>query len=216
MLVAAALAVGACGARAYARLAAPYYALAARAIALAHPWQIERVRITSQSAPGAVLQLEGAVRRRADDAQPAARLVSQLQLAALVQSPVIFWSVLLAWSAPTRRRRVTLLLTGLPVFLGLEAATTVCQLLTPFAYASAVLAGESPTTLWLRWSNFLEEGGRVGLALAAALCAVALAAAIGSRAAHRAHRAQRQPAPTSGWPSTLAPRSAGRERWHPH
>jgi len=67
-------------------------------------------------------------------------------------------------------------LVGIPVFLGLEAATTVCQLLSPLAYGSAVLTGDaSPLTWWDRWSRFLENGRRIALAVTAATLAVAAA-----------------------------------------
>jgi hypothetical protein len=63
------------------------------------------------------------------------------------------------------------------VFVLLEAATTVCQLMNPLAYASAVLAGErDPLTAWECWSRFLEDGGRVGLAVVAAALVAAGAA----------------------------------------
>jgi hypothetical protein len=96
-------------------------------------------------------------------------------VAAVAQSPVLFWSVLLAWPTPRRRQRLQLLLLGIPLFLALEAATSVCQLLTPFADVSAALSGHAEqTSAWEYWSRFLEEGGRVVLGLGAALCVVVL------------------------------------------
>lgn len=175
IIATAALATGALGARSYARLAAPYYAMVARLVCRSHAWQIDGVQVVSQSGPGAVLQLTGTVRQRSDDPLPAARLVSKLQVAAVTQSPVIFWSVLLAWPMRGWRQRLKLLLLGVPMLLALEAATSVCQLLTPFAYVSALLSGHANhTSGWEHWSRFLEEGGRVVLALGAALCVVAL------------------------------------------
>jgi hypothetical protein len=175
IVAAAALTVGTLGARSYVRLAIPYYDAVARLTALWHPWQIEAVQIAARSGRDEVLELTGTVRRRIDDPQPAARLVAKLQIAAAVEAPVIFWCVLLGWPVTGRWRRLNLLLAGLPMFLALEAATTVCQLLAPLAYASAVLAGATdPVTAWEHWSRFLEAGGRVVLALGAALCAVAM------------------------------------------
>ena len=176
-----ALAIGTAGARSYARLAAPYYRFVAEVLADGRPWQVVSVDVRpSASGPGWVLALVGLVREFSTDRAPAAKLVSKLQVAAVAESPVIFWTILLVWPAGAGRERLSRLALGIPVFLLLEAATTVCQLMNPLAYASAVLAGEpDPVTPWEHWSRFLEEGGRVVLALAVA---AVTATAVGSRA----------------------------------
>ena len=93
----------------------------------------------------------------------------------MIEGPLIYWSLLLAWPAPWRLRAARLLL-GIPLFLGLEAATTVCQLLNGFAETSAILAGAGdPVTAWERWSRFIESGGRDVLAVCAALLTIAVA-----------------------------------------
>ncbi|HEY4445722.1 MAG TPA: hypothetical protein VGN30_15680 [Steroidobacteraceae bacterium] len=175
-----ALSIGAIGAEPYAKLAAPYYTVAARWIAEGRPWQVAGIDVApNRSGPGSVLRLTGFVRQRADDAQPAANLISKLQVAAVVESPLIFWTVLFLWPVASCRRRVALLALGVPVFLGLEGATTVCQLINPLAYGSAVLAGGSdPVTPWEHWSRFLEAGGRVALAVGAALLVVAIVGSV--------------------------------------
>jgi hypothetical protein len=173
----AALALGTLFAEAYTRLAIPYYSLVAHWIGAEHSWQITGLDIApNESGPGAVLRLSGALPGSDGDAQPAAILTSKLQVAAVVESPVIFWACLLMWPVSSSRERLALLALGLPMFLGLEAATTICQLLGPFAYGSAVLGGEpDPVTLWERWSRFLEGGGRIALALCSAMLAIAVA-----------------------------------------
>lgn len=182
--VSAALVVGALVAESYARAAIPYYTLVARWIAAEHPWTIVSMDVSEHLGRGAILQMVSTVRAHIDDPAPAARLVAKLQVAAVVESPLIFWSVLLMWPCTEYRQRLLGLLTGIPVFLALEVATTVCQLLTPLAYASAVLAGKSVSvTLWEHWSRFLEEGGRVTVALVAALCTIALVGGIDRAAA---------------------------------
>lgn len=170
-----ALVIGMSGAESYARLAAPYYATVARIIARGHPWSISRVEVANdERSHGSVLRLMGEVRAANDDPGPAAMIRARLQVGAVIQIPILFWTLLLAWPTPTIARRVALLAVGLPVFLGLEAATTVCQLLNPLAYASAVLAGTpNPVTLWEGWSRFIESGGRFVLALCAALITIA-------------------------------------------
>jgi hypothetical protein len=110
----------------------------------------------------------------ANAAQPAATLIGRVQAGAAIEGPLIFWTLLLAWPAQARRRSA-LLLIGVPVFLGLEAATTVCQLLNGFAEASAIIAGSGSMTGWERWSRFIESGGRDVLAVCAALLTVASA-----------------------------------------
>jgi hypothetical protein len=171
-----ALAVGAIGAKPYARWAAPYYQVVAEIIAEGRPWQIVDVEVTSLgSSPGAILRLKGVVREFSGAKNPAAWVVGKLQVAAVVESPLIFWTMLILWPAASYRQRLARLALGVPLFLSLEAATTVCQLLNPLAYASAVLAGDpDPLTPWDRWSRFLEAGGRVALTIAAVILTVSM------------------------------------------
>jgi hypothetical protein len=177
LTVATTLTLGALCAEPYARLALPYYGVAARLIALRHPWRIVDLTIGPDTAgPGRVVRLTGLVRERNDDPDPAAKVISRLQVGALSESPIIFWTLLLLWPATSVRQRLAFLAFGVPVFLCLEAATSVCQLLNPMAYASAVLAGGAePLTLWERWSRFIEGGGRIVLAICAAILTVTIA-----------------------------------------
>jgi hypothetical protein len=171
----AALLVGALGAEIYARLAAPYYRTAATWIARGRPWTITQVDVAPDAPrPGVFVRMHGEVRAVANAAQPAATLIGRVQAGAAIEGPLIFWTLLLAWPAQARRRGA-LLLIGVPVFLGLEAATTVCQLLNGFAEASAIIAGSGSMTGWERWSRFIESGGRDVLAVCAALLTVASA-----------------------------------------
>jgi hypothetical protein len=173
--LACALVVGTWLAIPYARIAAPYYHAVAEIIAEGRPWDIGPVEVVpSVATPGSIVRLTGFVRHYWTDATPSARLVSKIQAATVIETPLIFWTVILLWPIQSWRRRLMCLLLGIPIFLGLEAATTVCQLLNALAYASAVLSGErDPLTLWERWSRFLESGGRPVLAFGAALITVA-------------------------------------------
>ena len=93
----------------------------------------------------------------------------------VIETPLVFWTLVLLWPARTARQRVWRVAAGLPLFLALEAVTTGCQLVHPLAEASALLAGEQdPITVWEYWSRFLEAGGRFGLEVAAALLAVGI------------------------------------------
>jgi hypothetical protein len=183
------------GAKPYARLAAPCYEAVASMLALGHPWDVVSVEVAEPPGNvGALLRLRGLVYESSASLTPSFRMTGKLQVAAAAQSPLIFWTVLVLWPAGTLRRRVTTLGLGLPAFVLLEAATTVCQLMNPLAYASAVLAGtRDPVTVWECWSRFLEDGGRAGLALVAAVLTAAAAARLGlagtvpgNRAAHGA------------------------------
>lgn len=175
LVAAVTLSVGAVAAEPYAKALIPYYVAASRLIARGHPWDVASVDISHSYGPGAVLRLTGFIRRHPSDPNPVARVVSKLQVAAVAESPVVFWTLLALWPMGSVRRRCGVLLLGLPVFLALETATTVCQLLNPLAYGSAVLAGDAnPLTGWERWSRFVEGGGRVALAATAAILTVAV------------------------------------------
>lgn len=175
---AAALTFAALGARPYARLAAPCYQAIAGVLALGHPWDVVSVEVAEPpGGGGAVLRLKGLVYESAASLRPSFRMTGKLQVAAVAQGPLIFWTVLALWPAPTLRRRLLMLAVGVPIFVLLEAATTVCQLLNPLAWASAVLAGgRDPVTVWEYWSRFLEDGGRLSLALLAAVLTTVIAA----------------------------------------
>jgi hypothetical protein len=169
-----ALLVGAFGAQRYVQLAAPCYRAAAVWLASGRPWTITRVDVAEDAArPGVFVRLHGEVRRNSASARPAATCIGRVQAGAAIEGPLLFWAVLFAWPA-TVRRLGAMLLMGLPVFFGLEIATTVCQLMNGFAEASAIIGGDpDPLTGWERWSRFLESGGRDVLAVCAALLTVA-------------------------------------------
>jgi hypothetical protein len=172
----AALLVGACCAQIYVQLAAPCYRSAAVWLAQGHLWTITGVDVSEDAErPGVFIRLHGEVRAAAFTAQPSARVIGRVQAGAAIEGPLLFWTLLLAWPG-TVCRRGALLLMGIPVFLGLEVATTVCQLLSGFAEASALLAGDpSSLTGWERWSRFIESGGRDVLAVCSALLTIAVA-----------------------------------------
>jgi hypothetical protein len=122
--------------------------------------------------------MTAAVRRHREDAQPAAIVVSEVHVGAVVQLPMAFWALVLGWPIVSARQRCALLVAALPMSLLLESITTVYQLVSPFDYASRVLSGaEDPVTLWERWSRFLEAGGRLALALGGGLLLVAVVGA---------------------------------------
>jgi hypothetical protein len=171
-----AFAVGTTCAEGYARLAAHYYATIAEWIAETHPWKIISVAVArDESNHSAVLLLTGDVRRERTDSRPAVRIVSRIQVGEVIETPLVFWTILALWPAKSMRRRLGFLAVGAPVFLLLEAATTAMQLVNPMAEASAILGGDlDPLTLWERWSRFLEAGGRFVVETAGALLAVAI------------------------------------------
>jgi hypothetical protein len=182
-----ALTAGTAGARYYAQLAVPYYAGAAGLIARLHPWRVVSLKVTNDPrSHGTIVLLKGEVFRNPADPSPAAVVVSRVQVGEVVETPLIFWTVLLLWPAASTQRWSRLAM-GIPVFLVLEALTTVCQLIQPMAAASAMLAGDSdPLTLLDRWSRFLEAGGRFVMEIVAALLTIAIARSFGpSSSAHR-------------------------------
>jgi hypothetical protein len=174
-----ALVVGATCAEPYARFALLYYRAVATTIARFHPWSVVSVEVVQDpSSHSAVLQLTGEVRQHRGDRHPLALVTSSAQVGEVIETPVVYWSLLLMWPASRRGSRLRVLALGIPVFLALEAATTPAQLVYAMARATAILAGESPLTVWERWSRFLEAGGRFALETAAAFVTVALASAV--------------------------------------
>ena len=175
LIASVALVIGATCAADYARLATPYYTATAGFIARFHPWKIVDVRVTDDRASqGTILRLVGQVRRHPDDARPAAFVVSHVQVGEIIETPLVFWSLVLGWPWLSMRRYVWRIGLAIPVFLGLEVATTTCQLLYPLAEASSLLAGNPDgSSLAEAWSRFLEAGGRFALELTGALLVVA-------------------------------------------
>jgi hypothetical protein len=172
-----ALIVGATCARGYARLATPYYRIVAQALAATHPWTItDVIVINDQQSGGTVLRLTADVRRHSDDPWPAARVLSRVQVGEVIETPIVFWTLVLLWPARRPGQRLRRLAAALPVFACLEAMTTAVQLIHPLPEASALLAGEQqPLSLLERWSRFLEAGGRFALEVSGALWVVACA-----------------------------------------
>ena len=170
-----ALALGVTCAEPYARLAAPYYAAVARLLSLGHPWTIVSVEVKpGTKSPSPELQLVGEVRRRPEDPRPAGRIISHVQVGEAVETPVVFWTLLLMWPANSMRQRLIRLAIGIPIFLGVEAITTAVQLMHSMAEVSALLAGEmNPVTPWEHWSRFLEGGGQFVLACGFAILVLA-------------------------------------------
>jgi hypothetical protein len=176
LAAAAALAIGVTCAGPYARLAAPYYAVIDRLIATNHPWEITRVEVRpGKSNLTAELQLHADVFRHVGAREPAATVIGRVQVGEVIETPLVFWTLLLVWPAASNRQRLIRLVVGIPVFSGLEAITTATQLILPMAQASAMLAGDpSPVTLWDYWSRFLEAGGQFVLACGFALLVCSL------------------------------------------
>jgi hypothetical protein len=155
---------------------APYYMFIGRIVARSRPWEIREVTLNRKGpGGGAELRLVGIVRRLPEQPAPAIQAESGLNVGAIIQLPVVFWSLLIAWQADSVRHRLKRIVIGLPLFLMLETGTTVCQLIGPMAEASAYLNGNyHPVTSWELWSRFLEAGGRPVVAVVAALITIAI------------------------------------------
>jgi len=110
--------------------------------------------------PGYVLTSISDVRRRSADTRAPARTVARVQVGEAIETPLVFWALLLLWPAKSMRARLWRVGVGLPLFLGLEAVTTAVQFIYMLPEVSARLAGETdPITLLERWSRFLEAEG---------------------------------------------------------
>jgi hypothetical protein len=192
-----ALVIASTCAQLYARLAWRYYAAVDRFIAIGHPWDIVSVGVApGDVSPGSVLRLVGDVRRQASDRHPAARVVVCVQVGEAVETPLVYWTMLLLWPAASVRQRVVRCAVGLPIFLGLEAITTAVQLMHSLPEASALLAGERhPITWWERWSRFLEGGGHFVVEACTVLLTIAVAPQLQDNSAtdHRGFEVQPPP-----------------------
>jgi hypothetical protein len=167
--------------------------------------------VRDASSHSAILRLIGEVRRHREDARPLALVTGSVQVGEIIETPVIFWTLLVMWPATTRGsllRPLLMLVLGIPVFLALEAVTTPIQLVYSMARAAAILAGADPLTLWERWSRFLEAGGRFALETVAAFVTIALASAVSQLAHQRPeHRGDTLPLLRSQHPGRLARRA---------
>jgi hypothetical protein len=163
----------------YARFIAPFDAAVARLAATGHPWEVTSVEVApGRSQLTAELQLHALVRPVPVDGR-VGHVTGRVQVGEVVESAVVFWTLLVLWPAATSRERWIRMAVGIPIFLGLESATTATQLILPMAQASAILAGdEDPITIWDRWSRFLQAGGDFVVAVFAVLLTVSLAAAV--------------------------------------
>lgn len=172
-----ALGVGVTCAEPYARFAAPYYREIVRLIAISHPWEVLSVDVgPGKSNLRSELQVRAYVRRHREDLRPSAKVIGRVQVGEVIETPIVFWTLLLVWPARSIRQRLTRLAVGVPIFFGLEAMTTATQLILPMAQASAILAGDiDPLTGWDLWSRFLEAGGQFVLICGGAIVAVSIA-----------------------------------------
>jgi len=180
-----ALASGAFLERPYLACMTPIYAAASTVIARLNAWTVLDVQTTADPhSPGRVLRLRGLVANRSAPSQ-SALIISRLQVGAPLETLVVFWALLVACSLSSRRRLLLSIALGVPVFLGIEAAMTVSQLVGPLASAPQLLAGAAePMTPWEHWSRFLEAGGRVAVGITAALMTAALTEAVLGSSAH--------------------------------
>jgi hypothetical protein len=156
--------------------ATPLYRLGADWLIEGKPWQINSIEIHDATGDSRrELWMTGELKSRSWDSQPAARAESRLQLAAVMQNPVVFWLVLLLVPVASLRSRLTLLGLGVPLFLLLEIGTTSCQLVNAMVQTAAMLEGEADPLTWTeRWSRFLESGGRLVVEVCASLCCVSV------------------------------------------
>jgi hypothetical protein len=179
-----ALGAGVLLAQPFARLAAPYYAAVARLAAIGHPWKVTAVGVREgRSHLTSELTLEAEVKRSTYEDRPLARVRGRVQVGEVVETPLLFWTLLMLWPAAGNGQRLRRVLVGLPFYLLLEAVTTASQLVLPMAQASAILAGSQELTPWDRWSQFLEAGGQFVLACGTAIVVVALAGRLSPRCA---------------------------------
>ena len=112
-LVAALLLAGATGAGGCATLLCPFYVAAVRTLSSSQGWQVVSAEVrTSQHGPGRVVALTTDFYRSPHDARSTARVVSELQVGAIAEGPIVLFSILALWPLQAGRRRWRLLLAG--------------------------------------------------------------------------------------------------------
>ena len=170
-LIAVLLLAGATGAGGCATLLCPFYVVAVRTLSSSQGWQVVSAEVrTSQHGPGRVVALTTDFYRSPHDARSTARVVSELQVGAIAEGPIVLFSILALWPLQPGRSRWRLLLAGLPAVLLLELLTTVPQLMHAMPAVVAMVAGEPDrATLLDHWSEFLEAGGRFAVACSLAI-----------------------------------------------
>jgi len=167
------LGIGATFAESYAKVMAPYYRTTAVLLSVGRPWEVTSVAVRpAKSGRSLELQLHGLIRRHTEDTRPSALAIGRLQIGEVVETPVVFWALVLLWPAESTRRRVVRVAVALPAFLLAEAITTTPHLVEAMAMASATLAGD-PDPAWFWWTRFLEAGGHFVVTVALALIVVA-------------------------------------------
>lgn len=109
---------------------------------------------------------------------PAAIVVGEISVGATLQSVMIFGAVLLLVPVAAAREWPLRLAISLPCLAIVEFATTSLQLLAPVAAARSRLDTGVEHSWMVAWSRWIESGGRIALAVTAALCVVAAAASL--------------------------------------
>jgi hypothetical protein len=158
------------------RFAMPFYSVVSRCIADIRGWKVESLELrSSDRGPyGHALVLTGSVSASPDNGRWA-RVVTKLGVGAIVETPLVFWLLLVLWPTRSSREWGWSIFAAVPIFLVLEAATTITQLIHNLPDAEAILAGDlHPVTSWQVWSRFLEEGGRFAVVVLGASMAVSL------------------------------------------
>jgi hypothetical protein len=181
LVVALLLAGAALGAAHYGELMSPFYAVAAQTLGETSGWQVVSADVrASKHGPGRVVALTAEFYAEPagtpHGATPAARVVSEVQVGAVAEGPVVLLAILSLWPLAAGVRRRRLWLAGLPALLVLELLTTVPQLMHAMPAVAAMAAGAGDrVTLLDRWSEFIEGGGRFALACTLAVLTASLA-----------------------------------------
>lgn len=124
-------------------------------------------------ARGATLRLTTMLTEAGGAGRPVAIAKSRLPVAASQHALVALLAIAFAWPAGSWREASQRALAVLAAVLALELATTTMQLGAPLETISAQIELRPTTGPLGYWSAFVESGGRLALAVLAALAAVA-------------------------------------------
>jgi hypothetical protein len=144
----------------------------AGALALGCACRVTDLRI-EPGARGATLRLTTMLVEANGSGRPVAIARSRLPVAASQHALVMLLAIALAWPARSRLEASQRMLALLAAVLALELATTTMQLAAPLEAISAQVELRPTAGLLGYWSAFVETGGRLALAVLAALAAIA-------------------------------------------
>ena len=183
LLIAVLVALAPWTAAPYARLVAPFHALAGAIVGRYAGWEVVKTAVEDTPGQhGRALALTADLYRRPSDRTAAARVVGRVTVGGVVEGPLVYLGLLALWPVRDWRERARLLCLALPGLAVIELLTTLPELLHTLPSVVGEIAGlPQAYTPWDRWTELLSGGGRFAIEVSAALLAIAVIRPAGRR-----------------------------------